>query len=295
MTAVKNVSTTRPLHGTVWGTAQPQDPPAAWQQAPGETRYYGSSERSWAYYYFFDTADIPGTPQTAFWSGRIHNHDGVDVDPEKKQVTIEHSSIKEHDLARFKALFPHDSQIQNIELSELIQKSRGKAHDGRGAEMAANDPPPPSHRSVATPCEIAIAGVVIDVVYLAFGLTGLHGKVSGWRMEELVEQLKPHMSEIEKLAAALENAEGFTAIGIEVVKLLKLLSGAFMLEAVVRTIVGSLTVWDMVLYGVLSMAEIAGAFLTDGAEIAAIVAADLALAGFFVHDVHHAYEVCREA
>lgn len=65
-----------------------------------------------------------------------------------------------------------------------------------------------------------------------------------------------------------------------------------LIEAVYKAIMDSLTWWDMVLYGSLGMATIAAAFLTDGAALVAMIAAEMAQIGFVVSDAVKASQAC---
>jgi len=57
----------------------------------------------------------------------------------------------------------------------------------------------------------------------------------------------------------------------------------------------SLEWWDMLLYGIIGLGELAGAFLTDGAELIAVITVELAMMGFIASDSVKWFKECKAA
>lgn len=291
MANIKNISSSLNFYGTVWELPQVKDPQPAWELTPGKIFPVGSPVRSWTYAYFFKNPYQQGVDQVAFWRGRIHNGDAVDVLPDASEVRIRHNSITVDNLNNFKKLYEAEHAVQQVTLEQLIQNATALYADGSTA-VPSDEPPTNPPRGIVTPCNYAKAIIAIDCVFLLTGMIGLRSKISKPWIDVVAEALEPQMAEIDKIIMRLANAQTATDKAWQIFALGKLIYTGGMFEAIYKAIVGSLTWWDMIFYGVLGLAEIVGAFVTDGADLLPVIVADLALAGFLVSDIEKAKEEC---
>lgn len=198
--------------------------------------------------------------------------------------------LRQVDLDNFKKLFPDDERLQKLTLDDLVKYSQGKDPDGDSAQPSS-DPPPPSRRGQFSDCAWARGTVVVDVAFLLLGLRSLKNKRLAVneaiaRGAELTADIDHAIKTIGDTSASMfARANAVREIGV-------LIYSGGLLEPIYKAIVKSLTWWDMVLYGVAGMAEIAAAFLSDGAAVIALIIYDLSLAGFLVTDVVRWMEVC---
>ncbi len=286
-----NKSTTTPVYGTVWQGPPQKTPQPAWKLDPGKTFASSNPNHTPAYWYFFEhDASVPN--QEPFYSGYIRSDYEVDVYPETKSVKIVGQFLDQADLDAFKALYPNDPKIQAVTLEEL--RKRYKPDEYRGYNV-----PPPSadqnvrrKRGVITDCEYAIGAVVVDSIFVLTGAIGLHGKIPAAAIEEVAELCKPVMNELEHAVHTLSTASSSWDKAMAIKDIVHVVWSGSLIEAVYKAIMDSLTWWDMVLYGSLGMATIAAAFLTDGAALVAMIAAEMAQIGFVVSDAVKASQAC---
>lgn len=257
---------------------------------PGQTYSYPQqySGKGAEYYYFYQSP-----AHWNFFNGILRSRSNVYVDPEAKQVTVADSGITQADLDSFKGMFPDDTQLQALTLNQLQQYAQQAQQKDPWGKLAQANPNPRPARGIVSECNWQKGMVIFDCFLALFGLWGLWNKVPRSSIEDIAVSAEAQLSAIENLAGVLGSATASTydqAKAIFQIANLVYTGGAF--EAVYKAIMKSLTWWDMVLYGVLGLAEIAGAFLTDGALIIAEIAAELALFGFIASDVAKMVEAC---
>jgi hypothetical protein len=289
MAHVKNIATTEMLTVQISETPNPDQRAGAWIGInPGDTYYVNPKPLYWNFIGNRDAKDY-------YWSGKLRNEDWVEANPETRQVEIIRMEITLADLNKYKALYPDDPAIQAVTLDQLIEKSRGKDHRGDAAEqkhgLFPRDP-------LLTPCELAWGGVAVDVVCVILGYVGIREKVNGKSLSDIVTLIKDwdNISDKSAFQEAAKILASDSATLWDRAKAVKdigmLLYTANMIEAIIKAIFSSLTWWDAVLYGTLSMAELAAAFLTDGAALVAAVAAEIVLFAFLATDTKNMLETC---
>lgn len=195
------------------------------------------------------------------------------------------ADLTQANLDKFKAMFPNNPQVQAVTLSQVLQFGAGKPLDGSGATLDPVRAHAPVKRGVWTECQWECGAVVYDCVCIVTGMIGLKGLLRPAAQAGVVAAVAPHVAEIEKWAQVLSSA---ASSGLDKAKavfaIAKLVWTGGMFEAIWTAITSSLNWWDMILYGVLGLAEITAVFLTDGAATIALIVAEIALIGFLVSD-----------
>ena len=199
-------------------------------------------------------------------------------------------TLRQRDLVAFKALYPLDAKLQALTLEQLVGYSEGKEPDGSTANPNPNAPPAKRNPAISE-CQWAVGIVVVDVVCLVLGLSALRNKNLQWT--EAINIGATLQADIEHALQTLTAVDSTVLAKANSVREIALLvySGG-LVEPIYHAIIKNLDWWDMVLYGVAGMAEIAAAFLTDGAAVIALLVYDLAMAGFLVTDAERAISAC---
>ena len=244
--------------------------------------------------YSFYHMDSPQADNPMFWSGTLRFRDDVDVNPGTSKLSIPRSKITQSALDAFKAHIRSDpnpnSAILQITLDQLATHAATRDHWGNSAVPLPNRR---QARGLVSPCRMAVAECVLDCVLVAWGAWGLHGKISPAAIEEVAEAITPVLSEIEQLVMTISDAGKHWFDRTKAVwSTLLLIKNGLMFEAVFHALIKDLTLMDMVLYGVLGLAELTAAFLTDGAALIAEMVVELASAVFLITDGLKAVEVC---
>jgi hypothetical protein len=257
---------------------------------PGSsTPIFGSPQGSPNFLYFYHhDASVPN--QTPFFEGYIRDSYVVEVNPSTSSVTAITQTLSERDLVKFKALHPDDEKIQAVTLAQLQEHYKKRHFKGNNAESLPSEP---VNRGDTTECAIAAAVVALDILFLYTGAVALKEKINDSSIHRAAQLLQPVLSEIE-LSFQMLSSEGATVIEkmYAAKNILHVLWSGSLIEPIYKAAMNSLTWWDMVLYGTLGMAAIAGGFLTDGAATVALLVAEFATAAFFVTDAKKAYTVC---
>jgi hypothetical protein len=289
MTKVVNKSAAVSLFGTVWAAPPIQTPPPAWELKPGEARGFGNPDGMPAYFYLFTQgAAVPN--QQPFWQGYIRSSYEIDVIPESASVTAISQVLTQHDLEHFKTLFRDDPRLQGVTLAQL--QEHYTTRDFRG-NSAVGLPSQPVGRGIVSDCTYARGVVLLDVLFVVTGAYGLATKMNAATIAKVAEIAAPVMTELEEYFHTLGDESATTFEKVMAAKgILHVVWSASLVEAIYKAAVQSLTWWDMVLYGSLGIATLAGAILTDGAALVAMIAAEIATVAFLVTDAVHAHEVC---
>lgn len=139
-----------------------------------------------------------------------------------------------------------------------------------------------------------IGYVIFDAVCLALGAVGLRATVRGSTIQAIFQAATPAMSGIEQAIAQIGRS-GATAVDQAkgVFNILKAIWSGGSLGAVFSAFTGSLTWWDMALYGVTGLATIVAALATDGLAFVAEVVILLASFGFLASDSVKAIQACN--
>jgi hypothetical protein len=193
-------------------------------------------------------------------------------------------------LETFKSFYPNLAHVQALTLDNVNTALEGQPVDWN-AVTPANFAPHPE--VTISSCQMAVGYVLFDVISLAVGAVGLRSGVSASTVEAMAEAAAPVMSEIETIIAKM-GAENASKVDFAwgVFQILKTIYSGSSLGAVFSAFTGSLTWWNMTLYGVTGMATIVAAFATDGLALAAEIVILLANFGFLVTDVVAAVSAC---
>lgn len=293
MAVIANTSTTTTLYGTVWEAAPPTDPPPAWALAPCASAAYGNSDGSPAAFYFYHHAASEGTQQTPFFAGYLDDNEVAHIVPEIGQVDIVDRTLTQHDLDMLKKALPDDPRIQDVTLAQLQQYAKGKDWRGGSAQPMPGGSVP---REMLTDCQWAVGGLALDLVFVATGLVGLHGKMQAQAIQEAAQIVEPVANELEHAAKILATKPMSATEWWGALKdFLHVLWSGSHIEPLFKAALSSLTWWDAALYGALGIATIAAAFLTETASIVATVAAEVALIGFVASDSLKVVQACETA
>ncbi len=289
MAAIFIASSTSTLYGSVWAGEQAPDEPPAWGVKPQTWTASGNPDGSPAYYYLY-TQPASTWPQSPFFRGYLRSSYAVHVTPESGEVEVVNQALTPGGLTAFQELFPDDPKARDLTLQQLEQYAEGKDFRGSTADPL---PGSPVKRSALTECQWAIAGVAVDVIFVITGAYGLHGKVNASSLEAVAHVIEPAMTELEEAAAKIASSETSAWDKAMAIKdFAHVIWSGGMVEPVFKAILQSLTWWDAALYGCLGMAVIAAAFLTDGAALVAMIAAELVQVGFVVSDSVKAVTAC---
>jgi len=291
MATIVNVSKKTDVYGTAW-VSPPTPPPSspAWSLHPGHHIHITNPDNQLPGYYYFFAQDHHVQHQTPYYEGYIRESYEVDVNPDTKKVTFIGQYLTERNLVAYKNLHPHDTKIQALTLAELKAKYNPDQFRGNGVQAVADEDFVRSEN--ISDCHYDIAIVVVDCVFALTGAVGLAGKVSGSAIESVATIVAPVMNEIEEAVHTLSIAASNYDKAMAIKSILHIIWSGSMIEAVYHAIMGSLTWWDMVIYAVLGISTIAGAFLTDGAALVAMLAAEIALVGFLISDSVKAVNSC---
>jgi hypothetical protein len=196
-------------------------------------------------------------------------------------------------LETFKSAFPMQPDVQALTLAQVQERAKAASIDWN--QLVLNPPRVVLGRMPFSPCETAIASVVIDIVMIAIGASGLADKITGETVENvagvLVRELGEDVTELDKMIQAVKDAETDWAKAKAVFSLLSALKDFGCLGAVIAAIFKSLSWWDMILYGLTALATIIALVATDGVALIAEVAI-LAMSGaFLIEDIETA--VCK--
>jgi hypothetical protein len=208
-------------------------------------------------------------------------------------------NLTQENLVKFKKLInmPDDEKLQNLTIEELIEYSKSKSRDGSNAEAASDNEiasrfPPVTRISPPTPCQKAVATAVMDAFFLALGAVGIRSKVKQAAQE--IDFLKMHMPTHDVVRVIRYYDDGsLLNRGWAVYRVLRVAAKAGMAAAIWGAIVKTLKWYDMVLYGVEGLAEIVAFVASDGVAAVALVAEEVARAGFFATDIMEAVEACE--
>ncbi len=210
--------------------------------------------------------------------------------------------LTQENLDRFRQQIgmPDDQKLHALTIDELIAYSRTKQADGSDAtdapENQLRDRFPPT-RFQPTPCQAKTASVLIDAIVIAFGMVGIGSKQLGKAVDEtakLIDQSHGIDRDIMRVVRYIEKGS-LKDRGWAVYRLARLIIKAGMAVAIWNAIVKNLTWYDMVLYGVEGVAEVAAFLATDGASEVPLILGVLARTAFFVTDAVEAVEACGDA
>ena len=298
MAVITNSSTTTPFSGTViHGNHGEFD---SFTLGPGQTFRLalvpnspidlGPPDTGIGFYSFYHV-NTPQSENPLFWNGNLRFRDDVYVNPDTALLTIAPTKLKQADLDAFKRQFPNDARLQAVTLDQLANHGKTRDYKGHNAQPSPN---PRRARGIFSGCQMAVADVAIDVLLMIWGAIGIHGKINAAAVEDVAQAIEPKLSEIEEYAKVLSDGNTPTRQKATAIwNIGRLIKNGGMFEAVFHAIVSSLTWWDMVLYGVLGMAELAAAFLTDGAALVAIMVVEIATAGFVISDGAKVVQECH--
>lgn len=252
----------------------------------GETYEYSSPNHPllwWNFKYYAVRSAAP-----LIWEGFIRNNAVLSCDG--RAMYIYHNWISQKSLEDFKKLYPENARMQAVSLAELIQNTPKRRYRGENATGLQGQ----VARSLLSPCGWARVGLLTDLVLAGIGAWGLYGKINSKSMLEVANIIEEHTAKIDEIFLTLTGGNA-TALqkATAVFDVLKLIYSAGLFEAIYKAIMNSLEWWDMILYGIIGIGELAGAFLTDGAELIAIVAVELALIGFIASDSVKWFQACK--
>ena len=204
------------------------------------------------------------------------------------------TNITQQQLDDFKKLYPYNHDIQALTLPVVQQNTSGRAVDWKSLKFSDHPADTTVRKMALTSCQMAVGWVVFDAVSLAFGAVGLRSSVSSATIEAMAQPAGPVLSKIETTIARI-SAEGAstTQQAWGVFEILKTIFNGGSFGAVMSAFVGSLSWWDMILYGITGTATIIAALATDGLAFAAEVALLLATTGFLVSDSVKAVQACN--
>lgn len=286
---------TNDVYGYMSSTSPSNPAPSSpiWSVSPGQRVFYSSAPSYLPGYYYFFSQGLSVPNQTPYYAGSIRQNYGVDVNPDTKKVSFIGQYLTERDLLAFKGLHPSNTKIQALTLAEL--KARYKPNQFRGHNVRAHHDSVFVRSNSVTACEYDIGVVVVDCIFALTGAFGLAGKISGTAVESVASIVKPVMSEMVEALYTLGTAlskENLISKALAIKNIIHVIWSGSMIEAVYHAIMESLEWWDMVIYGVLGISTIFAAFLTDGAALVAMIAAEIALMGFLISDSVKAVEAC---
>ncbi|MDF7777332.1 hypothetical protein P1X14_18890 [Sphingomonas sp. AOB5] len=197
-------------------------------------------------------------------------------------------------LDTYKAAFPMNVPVQALTLDQVQSRARGLNVNWNVLTLA-----PPRQvlgRVGITPCEKAIAAVVIDIVMIAIGASGLAGKINGDTVEEvaqiLVDELGEDITEIDKMFQAVNDGGSDWEKAKAIFAILGKLKDIGCLGAVIAAIFKSLSWWDMILYGLTAFATIVALIATDGIAFIAEMVILISSGVFMLEDVASAINIC---
>jgi len=145
-----------------------------------------------------------------------------------------------------------------------------------------------------TPCELAIGEVVVDLVFFALGLAGLHFQknlnVTRALLKEMGDKvLNGFLSDIHTLA----QAEGALAKAKASFPLLGGIYNAGGISAIIKAIDDQMSVWEWVKTGIIMAAQFVSWFATDGVAFIAEVSLSIMSAEGLIQDTIKATDVCK--
>jgi hypothetical protein len=221
-------------------------------------------------------------------------------------------SATELQLASFKSYYPDLEYVQALTVDSVhaafptidwntvtpahfLKKGEMKKGEVPGAQQAVALQAGEALQAGAldvSPCALAVGYVVFDCVCLAFGAIGVRSTVQRVTIEAIAEGLVPIMNQLTRAIRAIAEASSVLDQARGVFSILSLIYSGGFLGAVVSTFVGSLTWWQMILYGITGVGTIIAMLATDGAAFIAEVVVLLATFGFLVTDAVAAVQTC---
>ena len=193
-------------------------------------------------------------------------------------------------LATFKSFYPNIEHVQALTLDDATRIVGGKPVDWNSVTPADFAP---SSTTAITACQKAVGFVIFDVICLAVGAVGLRTTVRASTIEAMASAAESSLPKIETIIAQMGASNAtVTDRAWGVFQILKTIYTGGSLGAVFNAFTGSLTWWNMILYGVTGIATITAAFATDGLALAAEIVILLATAGFLASDTIAAINAC---
>lgn len=195
-------------------------------------------------------------------------------------------------LQQYQQAFPGLPELQAL----TVDTAPKPGPDFDWSTLLLHPPRPVLGRFPFTPCEIAVASVVVDIVMIAIGGSALLDKISGETVENvadaLVEKLGEGVTEIDKMIQAVDDAGSNWEKAKAIFAILAKLKDVGCLSAVIGAIFRSLSLWDMILFGITALATIVALIATDGIAFIAEVAILFASGAFLGADIGNAINVC---
>lgn len=287
MTTIINKSSTADVYGSIWQSPPPAVPNPAWTLKPGQQITAVNADGSHFCYNYVFPSDNPGA--NPYYQGWSRVSDIIDVHPGKQTASMVGQNLTQAQLAAFKLAHPNNQRVQNVTLESLIASTNYNPADFRGYNVNASRH---QMRPQSADCAYDVAIVVVDCIFALTGAVGLAGKISSAAITEVKGIIAPSMNALEEAVHTLSAADGVRAQATAIKEILHIVWSGSMIEAVYHAVMNSLEWWDMVLYSVLGLATITGAFLTDGAAILAMIVAEMALCGFIISDAVKAVNSC---
>lgn len=193
-------------------------------------------------------------------------------------------------LETFKSFYPTLKHVQALTLDDVNKMTNGQPVDWNAVTPV--DFASPSTLAI-TDCQMSVGYVIFDVICLAVGAVGLRSGVKPQTIKGVVEAATPSLPKIKTIIAQL-NAENATVIDKAwgVYQVLEALYSTGALGLVFEAFIGSLTWWNMLIYGITGLASIIALFATDGLAFAAEVVLLLVSFGYLISDVVDAVDAC---
>lgn len=184
-------------------------------------------------------------------------------------------------------------------LAQLIAYAQDKPLDGTDATTDTN---PDDLRkrfptlSPETDCAIKITVVVVDIILVGIAGFGLKQKYVGAGIRAAAGTMEASQKDFMQLMIIMIDPDrSIKDVVLTALRIIKLVVNLGFLGAVWTAIVSSLTWYDMVLYGVLGIAEVGAIIGTEGVAAFALLAQVLAKGGQLSLAVYDAVTTCQQA
>lgn len=173
------------------------------------------------------------------------------------------------DLEQLQRLFPHDEGIQNITLPALIAEIQ---------TLDMDTLPPVAHyrvpRAVLTPCELAIASLVVECIFTVFdvglvGQTGVDNAVSDNVLNAIGPRLGDKLNLLGRLAHVVSGDPDATKLAkaVAVVRIVFLVEALGLIATILEEVIKGFSLLTGAFFALKVLAKMMLALATDGASL----------------------------
>ena len=184
----------------------------------------------------------------------------------------------------------HDAIISHVlgDTNPALESSLSRVEKNEVIELAVEIPK-------LTPCEEACSVVVVDVIFFAFGLVGLHVSNQERLTRAIIQEMGGEtLRGLARAIHAFSTADGAVNKAKALFTLAGQIYNAGGFKAAFKVMKSEMDWWDWVKTGVIAVAQIVAWFATDGVAFVAEAALTIMSAEQLIEDAVKAGQACSQ-